>query len=124
MAVCLKGTRALPLLCKRAKRCSDIADVIALIRGFLLVPVSGISDLIWRFMPRVHLEMEGSMLACQERVNVHANILREPLPADSESESADDAEAREFPFVEIAIRVKFGLRCSPRLSYTIERFDE
>ena len=53
MVVCLKGIRTFRILCKQAKNCGDNEDVASIVRDFLIVSISQMSDLFWRFMPNL-----------------------------------------------------------------------
>ena len=53
MVVCLKGIRTFRILCKQAKNCGDNEDVASIVRDFLIVSISQMSDLYWRFMPEL-----------------------------------------------------------------------
>ncbi len=46
-----RGIRAFRILCKKAKHCGDNEDVASIVRDFLIVSISLMSDLFWRFMP-------------------------------------------------------------------------
>ena len=50
MAVCLKGTRTFRILCKKAKHCGDNEDVARIVRDYIIVSFSQMSDLFWRFV--------------------------------------------------------------------------
>ena len=53
MAVCLKGICTFRILCKQAKNCGDNEDVASLVREFMIVPISQMSDVFWRWMPQL-----------------------------------------------------------------------
>ena len=96
------GARALPLLCKNGRRCSDNADVAALIRSFLLVDLSRIDrrsnldadlyykvqDLFWDFVS-VDRGMHGRLEFCRIEGSVHPNILTVPTEPRQLSDSED-----------------------------------
>ena len=50
MDVCLTGTRTFRILCKQSKHCGDNEDVARLVRDYLIVSISQMSDLFWRFV--------------------------------------------------------------------------
>ena len=50
MDVCLKGPRAFRILCKQSKHCGDNEDVARIVRDYLIVSISQMSDLFWRFV--------------------------------------------------------------------------
>ena len=50
MDVCLTGTRTLRILCKQSKHCGDNEDVARIVRDYLIVSISQMSDLLWRFV--------------------------------------------------------------------------
>ena len=47
------GIRTFRILCKQAKHCGDNDDVASIVRDFLIVSISQMSDLYWRFMPEL-----------------------------------------------------------------------
>ena len=47
-----RGIRTFRILCKQAKHCGDNEDVARIVRDFLIVSVSQMSDFFWRSMPK------------------------------------------------------------------------
>ena len=50
MDACLTGTRTFRILCKQSKYCRDNEDVARIVRDYLIVSISQMSDLLWRFV--------------------------------------------------------------------------
>jgi len=46
----LTGTRTFRILCRQSKHCGDNEDVARLVRDYLIVSISQMSDLFWRFV--------------------------------------------------------------------------
>ena len=103
-ACTLVGVRALPLLCRKARRCCDNADVAAIVRSFLVIDLgkcrddeglhSWLQKCFWDCMPRVPDGVWGTLCIGEVRGNVHIDILprvRFPSGADSDLEPSDEA---------------------------------
>jgi hypothetical protein len=95
MTVCAKGIRALPVLCSKARRCSDCADVATLVRGYLLAWPSQLNELFWRFIPRVPDGMQGSLLVFEGCKQVPASVMPE-LPVHAGGGAADESESEDI----------------------------
>ena len=124
MAVCAKGIRALPVLCSKARRCSDCADVATLVRGYLLAWPSQLNELFWRFIPRVPDGMQGSLLVFEGCKQVPASVMPElPVHAGGadESDSEDilsEAEDEEL-LTHVHVHVGFLAGRRPALFYDV-----
>ncbi len=50
MDVCLTGTRTFRILCTQSKLCGDSEDIARIVRDYLIVSISQMSDVFWRFV--------------------------------------------------------------------------
>ena len=108
------GSRTLSLLCRKARRAADNADVAATIRSFLVVDLSKL-DPGWltasfmSFLPRVPQGMAGDLyFACIEG-EVEKAILPKAIEDDNDdAESQDASPGNATVEVVIDIKIRYG----------------
>ena len=91
------GSRTLPLLCRKARRAADNAEVAANIRSFLVIDLSklGVHEVhlltmcFQEFLPRVPQGMTGSLYFACIQGEVEKGILPEAIEDDN-----DDADSQ------------------------------
>ena len=90
------GSRTLPLLCRKARRAADNADVAATIRSFLVIDLSKL-DPLWlsksfiSFLPRVPQGMVGDLYFAFVQGEVEKGILPEAIEDDNDDTESEDA---------------------------------
>ena len=50
MDISLTGTRTFRILCTQSKLCGDSEDIARIVRDYLIVSISQMSDVFWRFV--------------------------------------------------------------------------
>ena len=116
------GSRTLPLLCRKARRAADNADVAATTRSFLIIDLSKLGEdevhhltmCFLEFLPRVPQGMVGYLRFACIRGEVEEGILPENIEDDNDDTEPEDASPGNAT-VEVMIDIEILYENSRRL---------
>ena len=109
------GSRTLPLLCRKARRTSDNADVAAQIRSFLVIDLSKLGTpqmaalltvCFQEFVPRVPQGMVGDLCFAFVQGEVEKGI----LPEGAIEDDNDDAKSQDTPPSNATVKVEIDVK--------------
>ena len=109
------GSRTLPLLCRKARRTADNADVAAQIRSFLVIDLSKLgtpqmvgllTECFLEFLPRIPQGMVGDLcFAC-----IQGDVEKGIVPVETIEDDTDDEESQDASPGNATVKVEIDVK--------------